>query len=257
MIVVYLQLIVRIHMGSMPPNPGHCSRVYPCSNLHTWDEEKPGFMEIDLVAHCGDTIEGQFVNTLTSVDIATGWTECQPVFPRNRHTVLEAIQSMQARLPFALLGLDFDNGSEFINEMLFQFCQFQKITLPARGPITKKKNDQAHVEQKNWSVVRHLIGYDRFETISEYNLLQSIYADLSLYSNFFQPVLKLTSKEIVKGRVIKHYDTAATPYQRVLAPKQIPFEVIARLTNLYVRLNPVALRNSIDLNVHKLCSLSR
>jgi hypothetical protein len=220
-----------------------------------WDEEKPGFMEIDLVAHCGDTSEGQFVNTLTSVDIATGWTECQAVFPRNRHTVLEAIQSMQARLPFTLLGLDSDNGSEFINEMLFQFCQFQKITFTRSRPY--HKNDQAHVEQKNWSVVRHLIGYDRFETISEYNLLQSIYADLSLYSNFFQPVLKLTSKKIVDGRVIKHYDTAATPYQRVLASKQIPFEVKAKLTNLYVRLNPVALRNSIDLKVHQLCSLSR
>jgi hypothetical protein len=212
-------------------------------------------MEIDLVAHCGDTTEGQFVNTLTSVDIATGWIECQAVFPRNRHTVLEAIKTMQARLPFALLGLDSDNGGEFINEMLLQFCQFQKITFTRSRPY--HKNDQAHVEQKNWSVVRHLVGYDRFETISEYNLLQSIYADLSLYSNFFQPVLKLTSKEVVDGRVIKHYDTAATPYQRVLASILIPFEVKARLTNLYVRLNPVDLRNSIDRKVHQLCSLSR
>lgn len=227
----------------------------PVRTYTPWDEEKPGFVEIDLVAHCGDTTEGQFVNTLTSVDIATGWTECQAVFPRNRHTVLEAIQAMQARLPFALLGLDSDNGTEFINEMLFQFCQFQKITFTRSRPY--HKNDQAHVEQKNWSVVRHLIGYARLDTIPEYNLLQSIYTDLSLYFNFFQPVLKLISKEIVDGRVSKHYDTAATPYQRVLGSKLIPFEAKARLTNLYVRLNPVTVRNSIDLKVRQLCSLSR
>lgn len=227
----------------------------PVRTYTPWDEEKPGFMEIDLVAHCGNTTEGQFVNTLTSVDISTGWTECQAVFPRNRHAVLEAIKAMQARLPFALLGLDSDNGSEFINEMLLQYCQYQKNTFTRSRPY--HKNDQAHVEQKNWSVVRHLVGYDRFETAVEYNLLQSIYADLSLYFNFFQPVLKLVSKEIVEGRTIKHYDTAATPYQRALASKLIPFEVKARLTNLYVRLNPVALRNAIDQKVHQLCALSR
>lgn len=227
----------------------------PVRTYTPWDEEKPGFMEIDLVAHCGNTTEGQFVNTLTSVDISTGWTECQAVFPRNRHTVLEAIKAMQVRLPFALLGLDSDNGSEFINEMLLQYCQYQKITFTRSRPY--HKNDQAHVEQKNWSVVRHLVGYDRFETAVEYNLLQSIYADLSLYFNFFQPVLKLVSKEIVEGRTIKHYDTAATPYQRALASKLIPFEVKARLTNLYVRLNPVILRNSIDKKTHQLCTLSR
>lgn len=220
-----------------------------------WDEEKPGFMEIDLVAHCGDTTEGQFVNTLTSVDLSTGWTECQALFPRNRHTVLEAIKAMQVRLPFDLLGLDSDNGSEFINEMLFQYCQYQKITFTRSRPY--HKNDQAHVEQKNWSVVRHLVGYGRFETSAEYNLLQIIYADLSLYVNFFQPVLKLTSKEFIEGRTIKHYDIAATPYQRVQASTLIPYEVKVRLTNLYVRLNPVALRKSIDQKVHQLCSLSR
>lgn len=227
----------------------------PVRTYTPWDEEKPGFMEIDLVAHCGTTAEGQFVNTLTSVDISTGWTECQAVFPRNRHTVLEAIQTMQARLPFPLLGLDSDNGSEFINQMLLQYCQFQKITFTRSRPY--HKNDQAHVEQKNWSVVRHLVGYDRFETSLEYNLLQSIYTDLSLYFNFFQPVLKLISKEIVEGRTIKRYDTAATPYQRVLASKLIPFDVKAKLTNLYVQLNPVTLRHSIDQKVHHLSTLSR
>ena len=227
----------------------------PIRTYTPWNEEKPGFMEIDLVAHCGDTAEGQFVNTLTSVDISTGWTECQAVFPRNRHTVLEAIKAMRSHLPFALLGLDSDNGSEFINETLLEYCQYQKITFTRSRPY--HKNDQAHVEQKNWSVVRHLVGYDRFETTAEYNLLQDIYTDLSLYFNFFQPVLKLTSKEVTEERTIKHYDTAATPYQRVLAAKEIPLEIKARLMNIYVQLNPVTLRNSIDQKVHQLCTLSR
>lgn len=227
----------------------------PIRTYTPWNEEKPGFMEIDLVAHCGDTVEGQFVNTLTSVDLSTGWTECRAIFPRNRHTVLEAIKAMQARLPFALLGLDSDNGSEFINEMLFQYCQYQKITFTRSRPY--HKNDQAHVEQKNWSVVRHLVGYNRFETIAEYNLLQSIYTDLSLYFNFFQPVLKLVSKEHLQDRTIKHYDAAATPYQRVLASEEIPFETKVKLTNVYVQLNPVTLRNSIDQKVLLLCTLSR
>jgi hypothetical protein len=170
-------------------------RSIPVRTYTPWDEEKPGFLEIDLVAHCGDTVEGQFVNTLTCVDVSTGWTECLAVLSRNKLTVLEAIKVMRTRLPFALLGIDTDNGSEFINDLLYHYCQYQKITFTRSRPYYK--NDQAHVEQKNWSVVRHLIGYDRFETEVEYILLQSIYQDLRLYFNFFQPVLKLVSKEHV------------------------------------------------------------
>ncbi|GAP20625.1 integrase catalytic domain-containing protein [Leptolinea tardivitalis] len=246
---------VRPH-GLSTTKPGTLlKKSIPVRTYTPWNEERPGFMEIDLVAHCGDTAAGQFVNTLTCVDICTGWTECQAVFPRSRQTVLEAIVAMQERLPFDLLGLDSDNGSEFINEMLFQYCQFEKITFTRSRPY--RKNDQAHVEQKNWSVVRHLVGYDRFDTLSGYNLLQSIYSDLSLYFNFFQPVLKLISKEYVDGRIIKLYDKAATPYQRVLGSDLIPFQIKANLTNLYVQLNPVTLRKSIDQKVHQLCTLSR
>jgi hypothetical protein len=220
-----------------------------------WDEEKPGFLEIDLVAHCGETTEGQFVNTLTCVDISTGWIECLAVLTRNKQTVFEAIKTMRTRLPFALLGIDSDNGSEFINDLLFQYCQYQEITFTRSRPY--HKNDQAHVEQKNWSVVRRLIGYDRFETEAEWMLLQSIYEDLRLYANFFQPVLKLVSKETVDKKIIKRYDIAATPYQRILASKDIQFEVKARLTNLYVQLNPVKLRTSIDRKVGQLWKISR
>lgn len=133
--------------------------------------------------------------------------------------------------------------------------QILEITFTRSRPY--RKNDQAHVEQKNWSIVRRLIGYDRFETEAECKLLQSIYENLRLYSNFFQPVLKLVAKETVDKKIIKRYDTVATPYQRILASKDIQLAVKARLTNLYVQLNPVKLRTAIDQKVDQLWKISR
>jgi hypothetical protein len=242
--------------GLSTTKPGSLlKKAIPVRTFTPWDEDQPGFLEIDLVAHCGRSVEGQYINTLTCVDLSTGWIECLAVYQRTQQAVFEAIQTMRTRLPFLLLGLDSDNGGEFINNLLFQYCLSEKITFTRSRPY--QKNDQAHVEQKNWSVVRRLIGYDRFETEAEYQLLQSIYADLRLYANFFQPVLKLVSKEHVDKKLVKRYDTAATPYQRVLAAKDIPFETKAHLTNLYVQLNPVQLRTTIDEKVAKLWKIPR
>jgi hypothetical protein len=212
-------------------------------------------MEIDLVAHCGDSVEGQYLNTLTCTDICTGWTEPIALRRRSQQTVRDALHAMRPELPFALLGIDSDNGSEFINELLYHYCVEDHITFTRSRPY--KKNDQAYVEQKNWSVVRHTVGYDRLESDAEFELLTSIYADLRLYINFFQPVLKLVFKGRVDGKFIKTYDKASTPYQRIMARKDIPPQTKARFTNLYVRLNPVALRNSIDRKVDKLWELSK
>ncbi|MDP2995552.1 MAG: transposase family protein [Anaerolineales bacterium] len=242
--------------GLSTTKPGSLlKKAIPVRTFTPWDEDKPGFLEIDLVAHCGGSVEGQYINTLTCVDLSTGWIECLAVHHRTQQAVFEAIRSMRTRLPFLLLGLDSDNGGEFINALLYQYCLSEEITFTRSRPY--QKNDQAHVEQKNWSVVRRLIGYDRFETEEEYLLLQSIYTDLRLYANFFQPVLKLVSKEHVDKKLIKRYDTAATPYQRVLAANEIPFETKARLTNLYVQLNPVHLRTTIDEKVAKLWKIPR
>jgi hypothetical protein len=242
--------------GLSTTKPGSLlKKAIPVRTYTPWNEDQPGFLEIDLVAHCGGSVEGQYINTLTCVDISTGWIECLAVHHRSQQAVFEAIQTMRTYLPFLLLGLDSDNGNEFINDLLYQYCLSEKITFTRSRPY--QKNDQAHVEQKNWSVVRRLIGYDRLETEAEYLLLQSIYADLRLYTNFFQPVLKLVSKEHVDKKLVKRYDTAATPFQRVLAAKDIPFETKARLTNLYVPLNPVQLRTTIDAKVAKLWKISR
>jgi len=251
--------------GLSTTKPGSLlKKAIPVRTYTPWDEDKPGFLEIDLVAHCGQTTEGQYINTLTCVDLSTGWVECLAVRQRTQQAVFEAIRTMRTRLPFLLLGLDSDNGSEFtlapgasagVNDLLYQYCLSEKITFTRSRPY--QKNDQAHVEQKNWSVVRRLIGYDRFVTEAEYLLLDSIYADLRLYANFFQPVLKLVSKQHVDKKLLKRYDQAATPFQRVLATKDIPFETKARLTNLYVQLNPVQLRTTIDAKVAKLWKISR
>ena len=242
--------------GLSTTKPGSLlKKAIPVRTFTPWDEDQPGFLEIDLVAHCGGSVEGQYINTLTCVDLSTGWIECLPVHHRSQQAVFEAIQTMRTYLPFLLLGLDSDNGGEFINDLLYQYCLSEEITFTRSRPY--QKNDQAHVEQKNWSVVRRLIGYDRLETEEDYLLLQSIYADLRLYANFFQPVLKLASKEPVDKKLLKRYDQAATPYQRVLAANDIPLETKAHLTNLYIRLNPVQLRTTIDAKVAKLWKISR
>lgn len=215
-----------------------------------WNDEQPGFMEIDLVAHCGDTTAGQYVCTLTAVDMATGWTECLALPNKTQWAVHEAIQEMRKHLPFPLLGIDSDNGSEFINDLLYRYCLEEKITFTRSRPY--QKNDQAHVEQKNWSVVRHTVGYDRFETEEELHLLKMVYKDLRLYINFFQPVMKLIEKQRIDGKTTKYYDKAITPYRRTLAADQVVFSDKVSLTNLYVQLNPVALRKKIDWNIGKL-----
>ena len=242
--------------GLSTTKPGSLlKKAIPVRTFTPWQDEQPGFLEIDLVAHCGFTTEGTYLNTLTATDLATGWTECLALANKTQLAVSQAIVQLRHDLPFALLGLDSDNGSEFINETLYRYCQAEQITFTRSRPY--QKNDQAHVEQKNWSVVRHTIGYDRLETAHELALLGSIYTDLRLYINFFQPVLKLVGKQRIDGKTVRTYDQATTPFRRVLALNSLPLEVKARLMAQYVQLNPVALRASIDTNVGLLWKIIR
>jgi len=220
-----------------------------------WSAEKPGFMEIDLVAHCGESVSGQFLNTLTCTDVCTGWTDITGLMHRSKEAVYEAVCLMRQRLPFPLLGIDSDNGTEFINELLYSYCLDEKITFTRSRPY--QKNDQAHVEQKNWSVVRRTVGYERWETQSELTLLESIYDDLRLYVNFFQPSFKLIAKQRIGNRTIKQYDVPKTPYQRVLERQDISLQAKARLMAVDVQLNPAELRRQIDLKIAKLWKISR
>jgi len=242
--------------GLSTTKPGSLLKnLIPVRTFTEWDAERPGFLEIDLVAHCGTTTEGQYLNTLTCTDLATGWTEVTALLHRSQEAVFEAIQALRQRLPFPLLGIDSDNGSEFINDLLYRYCLNENITFTRSRPY--QKNDQAHVEQKNWSVVRHTVGYDRWETQEERLLLESIYDDLRLYLNFFQPSLKLIAKERIGNKTIKRYDPAKTPYQRVLEHPDISLLTKARLMHLYVQLKPVKLRRRIDQKTAKLWNISR
>ena len=204
-----------------------------------WNDVIPGFLEGDLVAHCGDKTNGAYLNTLVITDIASSWTEFFPILVKGEVGVIAALKVAQQLLPFVLLGLDTDNGSEFINYGLLEFCKENKITFTRSRAY--KKNDQAHVEEKNGSIVRRLIGYDRYEGIEAYNALSDLYAVLRLYVNFFQPSLKLLSKKRDGAKVTKKYDKAKTPYQRLMLSSHLTEIEKAHLKKQYDNLDPVDL----------------
>jgi hypothetical protein len=227
----------------------------PIRTFADWDDAKPGFVEMDLVAHCGETTAGQYLQTLTATDVSTGWTECLALLKRSQIAVSEAMVELQGRLPFPLLGVDSDNDSVFINDTLRRHCEGEEITFTRSRPY--KKNDQCFVEQKNWSIVRRTIGYRRYESDQALDLLEAIYADLRLYVNFFQPVLKLVHKERHGSKVRKRYDEAKTPHQRAMILPAVSAKDKLRLQHRYLQLNPVALRRQIDANLKRLRRLSR
>lgn len=216
----------------------------PVRTFADWDDARPGFTEVDLVAHCGPSTHGEYLNSLVLTDVSTGWTEPCAVLNRSLATVTAAISRAHKLLPFDLLGLDSDNGSEFINYHLLKYCEQHKITF-TRGRAYKK-NDQCFVEQKNYTVVRQSVGYDRFEGEAAYRALEAMYRPLRLYVNFFQPCLKLSQKTRDGNRVTRRYDAAKTPCQRVLAQEGISAESKKRLAEEFAALNPVALLEQIQ-----------
>ena len=191
---------------------------------------------MDLVAHCGESTEGFYLHTLSAVDVATGWVECQAVWGKGQDRVGSAIHHIAQGLPFPLLGLDSDNGSEFINHHLLAYCRRKQITFTRSRPY--KRNDSAHVEQKNWSMVRRLVGYDRYSSRAALETLNRLYELLRWYSNFFQPVMKLQYKSRHGAKVHKVYDTAKTPYHRLLASGVLSQSKATELSATYGGLNP-------------------
>jgi len=216
----------------------------PIRTFAEWNEQRPGFAEIDLVAHDGGLALGDYCKTLDLTDVCTGWTETEAVPNKAQVWVFEAIQTIRQRLPFPLLGLDSDNGSEFINNDLLRYCQQQRITFTRARPY--RKNDNCYVEQKNYSVVRQTVGYQRFDTAAELIVLKQLYATLRLYTNFFQPTMKLKSKERFGSRVQKRYYAPQTPYQRVLACTEVTAADKKKLQRQYQSLNPAALKRELD-----------
>jgi len=227
----------------------------PIRTFADWKEEQPGFMETDLVAHCGESTEGFYLNTLCAVDVASGWTECLPVWGKWQERVRQAVHHMRRRLPFPLLGLDSDNGSEFINQCFYNYCRDEKITFTRSRAY--KKNDSCHVEQKNGNVVRRLVGYERYASKASFECLGRVYDLIRLYINFFQPTMKLVSKTRHGAKVRKIYDTAQTPYQRLLQADVLTDAKKTELAATYHGLNPVKLFEQINDNLEQLWRMAK
>ena len=241
--------------GLTTTRPGSLlKRSIPIRTFADWQENKPGFLEIDLVAHCGESAEGFYLNTLCAVDVASGWSECLPVWGKGQVRVRSAVHRIRRRLPFPLLGVDSDNGSEFINQCFYTYCSQEKITFTRSRAY--KKNDSCHVEQKNGNVVRRLVGYDRYTSRAAFQCLGRLYDSVRLYMNFFQPTMKLRSKTRHGARVHKVYETAQTPYQRLLQSDVLSEAKRVEMAATYHGLNPVLLLKQINSNLEQLWRLA-
>jgi len=221
--------------------------------IRTWadsNEDRPGFVEMDLVGHAGGDLHGDYCLTLDFTDVKTGWTECVAVRNKAQKHGFEAIRLARSRLPFPLLGVDSDNGGEFINDELFRYCRDEHLTF-TRGR-SGHKNDNAYVEQKNWSAVRRFGGDLRYDTPAQLALLNQLYERLHLYLNFFIPVMKLKEKVRTGSKVKRVYDEPQTPYARVLASADISAKIKTQLRAQYRRLDVVKLKQEIDKLVDQL-----
>jgi hypothetical protein len=246
------RLRVRGRSGTKPGSI--LKRQIPIRTFAEWDERRPGFCEVDLVAHDGGTPYGDYCQTLDLTCVATGWTEPRALQNKAQRWVHEAIDEIRRSLPFPLLGLDSDNGSEFINVQLYRYCTERGITFTRSRPY--RKNDNCYVEQKNWPVVRQQVGYARYDTPEELEALRELYGVLRLYVNFFQPQMKLLSKTRQGARVTRRFDRPRTPYQRVLESPHVSEEAKRRLRETYVALNPAQLKRDLATIQGRLLHLS-
>jgi hypothetical protein len=204
-----------------------------------WGDPPPGFVEADLVAHSGPSASGAFVQTLVLTDIATGWTECAPLLLREQTLLVGVLGELRSLLPFPLLGLDTDNDTVFMNETLRDYCRDAGIELTRCRPY--RKNDQAHIEQKNGAIVRRMVGYRRLEGVAAAKELARLYATVRLFVNVFQPSFKLADKERDGARVRKRYHAPRTPCDQLMADPRASAEVRAKVEVLRNELDPVRL----------------
>jgi len=239
--------LVHGRKGLSGTKPGTLLKNQIPIRTHFWDISQPGFMEADTVAHCGNSLAGDFVWSLTMTDIDTTWTENRATWSKGAEGVLAQIKDIEVHLPFPLQGFDCDNGSEFLNyHLLRYFTDHPSVTSFTRSR-PYKKNDNAHVEQKNWSHVRQLFGYDRFEDPSLVGMMNGLYAtEWSLYQNHFCPSMKLLEKKRINSKYYKKYGLPRTPYDRVLASDHIATEAKERLEAVHKSLNPFILKRRIE-----------
>ena len=233
------------------PKPGSILKQKIPIRLTEWDTSKVGYVEMDLVVHCGSSSLGEYINTLSTTEVSSGWWEGEAIMGKSQEYTFQALKRIRERVPFECKGLDSDNGSEFINDILYKYCRREKLEFTRSRP--GRKNDNAYIEQKNWTHVRKVLGYLRYDSPKELMIINDLYQhELRLYKNFFQPVMKLASKERIGGRVKRKYDVPQSPYQRLAGSGQVPEETKRQLEAVYLSLNPAELKRSIDAKLDKL-----
>lgn len=239
-------------------NPGwkrlHYERV-PVKVASEWDTQAIGNLQIDFVAHCGRSTGGEYIHTLSAVDIASGWWEGQAIGARSQQETKQGLEQIRPRFPFPLKEIHPDNDSAMINDLLWDWCRQAKIRMSRSRPY--KKNDNAWIEQKNWTHVRKVVGYRRYDSAGELKLLNQIWAVARLYRNFFQPTIKIREKVRVQGRIQRRYEPARTPYERLLENRQVPARVQQQLRAQYEQLNPAELRRKLEALQAELEQVSR
>ncbi len=232
--------------GLATTKPGSILKKHIPIKTNQWDESIPGFIEADTVAHCDSSVAGMFVYTVNCVDIATSWTEQRAVWGKGEKGVLDAIKSMENNFPFTIKGFDCDNGSEFLNWHLYKYFVNRKKPVQFTRSRPYHKNDNAHVEEKNWTHIRQYLGYQRFEKQEIVKLLQNLYTtEWNLYFNFFIPSIKLIKKYRDRSKIIKKYDKPKTPFQRILESSEITENTKVILKEKFMSLDPFKLQEKM------------
>ncbi len=232
-------------------------QMIPIKTDH-WDVNRPGYLEIDLVSHSGASAVGEFVHSLDCVDIATCWVERKAVMGKSALGVLNAVTEIEHQLPFPLKGIDSDNGSEFINNRLLAFCQQRPAghTIQFTRSRPYKKDDNAHIEQKNWTHVRKLMGWDRYDTAKAQEAANQLYDELRIFQNLFQPSMKLRCKIRIGSRLIRRYDTPRTPFERVVESRKGDPKKLAALKHTLKTTDPFELSTRIDQQLQRIYKLA-
>lgn len=242
--------------GMSTTKPGTLLRKHIPILTNQWNESRPGFLEADTVAHCGQSMAGTFAHTIDFVDIATGWTEQRAVWGKGEAGVLEQIKDVEICLPFALLGFDCDNGSEFLNHHLLRHFTERRSPVAFTRSRAYHKDDNAHIEQKNWTHVRQWLGYERLDNMDVVPLLNDLYrTEWRLFHNFFCPSVKLISKERIGSKTIRRHDSPKTPYQRIMESPYIDASIKEKLSVQLEGLNPFVLRKGMEAKLKKISQI--
>lgn len=239
--------------GRSTTKPGTLLRKQIPIETEQWNEARPGFLEADTVAHCGESLAGMFAYTVDFVDIATGWTEQRAVWGKGEAGVVEEVKDVEESLPFPLLGFDCDNGGEFINYHLIRHFGQRKKPVSFTRSRPYRKDDNCHIEQKNWTHVRQWLGYHRLDNPDVVPLMNDLYkTEWRLYHNFFLPSFKLLEKKRIASKTVKRYDTPKTPYERVLESPYVSASVKESLKEQLTHLNPFRLRAAMEKKLEKI-----